>query len=176
MRYRINLLPPREQSAVDKVIYFAFHYLRYILVVTQIVVIGVFFSRFSVDQEVIDLKDDLRQKQEIMSVSQPLLDEVTRLEKKIGNVSRLMKQQDDFNGMMAYFLGLFPEKFTLTNLKIVELSIEFTGTTPSSALVKNFYDRVKKERRFSSVILGNIRKEGISYIFNFTLTGYQAAK
>ena len=43
MKYKINLITKRKEKAVDKVIYFVMNYLRYILVITQIVVIGVFF-------------------------------------------------------------------------------------------------------------------------------------
>ena len=73
MKYQINLLQEKEKDISGKIIYFALHYLRYILVVTQIVVIAVFFYRFKIDQEVIDLRDELKQKQEIVQVSSPLL-------------------------------------------------------------------------------------------------------
>jgi len=75
MKYQINLLPKKEKDFVDRGIYFALHYLRYVLVLTQIVVIAVFFYRFQIDQEIIDLKDELTQKQEIVAVSAPLLSE-----------------------------------------------------------------------------------------------------
>ena len=61
MKYQINLLQEKEKDISGKIIYFALHYLRYILVVTQIVVIAVFFYRFKIDQEVIDLRDELKQ-------------------------------------------------------------------------------------------------------------------
>ncbi|PJB87766.1 hypothetical protein CO083_05355, partial [Candidatus Roizmanbacteria bacterium CG_4_9_14_0_8_um_filter_34_12] len=64
MKYKINLLLPKEKNWLDKVIYFGLNYLRYILVITQTVIIMVFFYRFKIDQEIVDLKDAVKQKQE----------------------------------------------------------------------------------------------------------------
>ena len=68
MKYKINLLLPKEKNWLDKVIYFGLNYLRYILVITQTVIIMVFFYRFKIDQEIVDLKDAVKQKQEIIIV------------------------------------------------------------------------------------------------------------
>ena len=65
MKYKINLITRRKEKVVDKVIYFVMNYLRYILVITQIIVIGVFFYRFKIDQEMVDLQEAVQQKKEI---------------------------------------------------------------------------------------------------------------
>ena len=68
----INLFPVSERTFSEKVLYFSLHYLRYIIVLTQITVIAVFFFRFKVDQEIIDLKEKVTQKQEIFKITKPL--------------------------------------------------------------------------------------------------------
>ncbi len=57
MKYKINLLLKKEEGILDKIYIFLVNYLRYIIVITQFVVIGVFFYRLQVDQRVIDLKE-----------------------------------------------------------------------------------------------------------------------
>ena len=63
MKYKINLLSKRlnKQSFLKKLNYFTYNYLRYILVITQLVVMSVLFFRFSIDQRIIDLKDEIYQ-------------------------------------------------------------------------------------------------------------------
>ncbi|MDO8741626.1 MAG: hypothetical protein Q7J11_00595, partial [Candidatus Roizmanbacteria bacterium] len=61
MKYKINLLEKKETSLLDKLTFFGLNYLRYIIVITQLVVIGVFFYRFQIDQSIIDLKEGVNQ-------------------------------------------------------------------------------------------------------------------
>lgn len=41
--YDINLLPKEKNKLTDKILHFLLYYFRYIIVITQIVVIAVFF-------------------------------------------------------------------------------------------------------------------------------------
>ena len=74
MRYKINLLEKKDIGLLDKLTFFSLNYLRYIIVITQLVVIGVFFYRFQIDQKIIDLKEGVEQKKEIVKIVLPLLD------------------------------------------------------------------------------------------------------
>lgn len=177
MRYKINLFPPREQNIVDKGIYFSFHYLRYILVITQIIVIGVFFYRFKVDQEIVDLKDALNQKQEIISVSQPLIKEVEAVEAKITTANKLITDQKKFSDQFDYFLSIFPEKLNLTKLAVTsDGEFEISGTTNDPASVKLFYERLKKDNKFAVVDVKSLKKDITGYVFIISLQTKKATK
>jgi len=108
MKYKINLLPEKERDFLDKGIYFVVHYLRYVLVITQIVVISVFFYRFKIDQEIIDLKDELQQKQEIVAVSGSLLKEAEIVDLKTKQIREILVNQALFAEPFTYFLDTFP--------------------------------------------------------------------
>lgn len=82
MKYRINLLPQKETPLTEKIVYFALNYLRYIIVITQLVVIAVFFYRFQIDQKIIDLKESVDQKKEILQIVLPLLNQASNIDKK----------------------------------------------------------------------------------------------
>ncbi|MFS8159061.1 MAG: hypothetical protein ACMG6E_02395, partial [Candidatus Roizmanbacteria bacterium] len=84
---QINLIPHKEKKFAEKVVYFLLHYLRYILVITQIVVILVFFLRFKIDQNVIDLEESYNQKQEILKLASPILDEAQAVSLKEKDIS-----------------------------------------------------------------------------------------
>ena len=71
MRYKINLLEKKDIGLLDKLTFFGLNYLRYIIVVTQLIVIGVFFYRFQIDQRIIDLKEAVEQKREIVKIVLP---------------------------------------------------------------------------------------------------------
>jgi Tfp pilus assembly protein PilN len=170
MKYKINLFPPKEQNIVDRAIYFSFHYLRYILVITQIIVIGVFFYRFKIDQEIVDLKDVLAQKQEIVAVSAPLIREVKKVEQKIAEINTIVEDQTEFQRDFAYLLSVFPEKLTLDKLSIYEDGkIEVSGITNDPSIVRAFYERLKKDAHFPSVELQNLKRDKKGFAFFLTL-------
>lgn len=177
MKYIINLFPKKEKGLVEKAMYFVFNYLRYILVITQIIVIAVFFYRFKIDQEIVDLKDVLSQKQEIVEISKPLIEEVSAVEKKTAIVQDIIKRQNRFADAFQYVMSIFPEKLTLDKLTIeVNGDFNFTGTTSNPDVVKQFYNKLKKDKRFASVELKNIKKELLDFSFSMELNKYSVVK
>lgn len=172
MRYKINLFPPKDKGLVDKVIYFAYNYLRYILVLTQLIVIYVFFYRFSVDQKIVDLKDTLNQKQEIVSVVSPLLTEASRVDLRIKNIDTILRQQDNYHQMVEYFLARFPADFSVTKLNITKSAVQFEGFTSDVNTVKLFYNKLKAEGKFKTVQLDNVSRIESGYKFSFRLLNF----
>lgn len=173
MKYQINLLPKKELDFVDKVIYFALHYLRYVLVLTQIVVIFVFFYRFKIDQEIIDLKDELQQKQEIVAVSKPLLDEAKIVDTKTKQIREVLLGQVLFKEAFTYFLNTFPSDLTINRLDIQAGTFKFEASTTSPSIIRTYLERMRKEKRFKTVELNSIQRNGLEFIAPFTFSDFQ---
>lgn len=173
MRYKINLLPEKEKDLLDKSIYFVLHYLRYVLVITQIVVISVFFYRFKIDQEIIDLKDELQQKQEIVAVSEPLLKEAEIVDIKTKQTREILVDQARFAESFTYFLETFPVKLTLKRLDITDGTYKFEATTIDPETIRIYLARLRQEKRFKSIVIGSIRRTGVEFIVPFTLSDFQ---
>lgn len=177
MKYRINLFPQKEKSLLDKIIYFSFNYLRYILVITQIVVIGVFFYRFKVDQEIVDLKDAFSQKQEIMAVSEPLIKEAAAVERKTSFVSTIVSGQQQLKESLVYLFSIFPKKLSLNRLSVSENGdYLLSGTTNDPNAVKLFFKRLNDDKLFTNVLLNHLTKEQFNFSFSFTLKDYKPKK
>lgn len=167
MKYKINLANRKIEQPLDRVIYFALNYLRYILIITQIVVIGVFFYRFKVDQLIVDLEDSIEQKKEIILVSQPLLLQAKNSSFKLASSAAIIADQNISLAATNYILSLFPEKFFLQRLNIVKDTITMTGTTQDMESIQQFLNRMKKEGKFKTVSLTSIEKKEGGLIFSF---------
>lgn len=172
MRYHINLFPPKEQTIVDKIIYFSFHYLRYILVITQLVIIGVFFYRFKIDQEIVDLKDSLKQKEEIITVSAPLIRDVRTIDTRVKTISGLATEQTNMEAMLTYVLSRFPADLSLIKMDVNQKGMKFEGSTLRPTVVQLFYNQLKKDKQFGIVKLDSLRKGDTGFQFSFTLSNY----
>lgn len=168
-KYQINLLQQKKKPEVftDKLIFFALHYLRYIIVMTQIVVIGVFFYRFTIDQQVIDLKESVNQKQEIIRITLPMVNEVKAIESKITVIKKLIAEQKNFSEHFTYITSIIPETIIINNLHISEQDITLEGKTADLNSIRLLYERLKKDQKFKTVSLGKVSKE--EEIFTFSL-------
>lgn len=176
MRYQINLLPPRDNNFTDRIIYFSFHYLRYILVITQLVVIGVFFYRFQIDQQVVDLKDSIKQKSEIITVSNSLLKETKVIDTKMQSISAALANQQSLQQMYSYFLSTFPADLYLSKMEMDSGGITSEGYTQNVNTIKMYYARLTQDKKFLDVKLDSIKKDDSNYIFSFTLKNFNALK
>ncbi len=169
MRYKINLLPPIEQTFLDRIIFFSFNYLRYILVLTMLVVLGVFIYRFTVDQEIVDLKESLRQKQQIVNVSAPLLEQAGGYGDRILGIKVVLADQYQFTQMLTYYLNVFPEKITASKISVKKDEISLSGQSVDLNTVQNFYTRLKMDKKFMIYDLSNLRKVEGGYSFSLIL-------
>lgn len=172
MTYKINLLSKKDVGLIDKTLYFFLNYLRYILVFTQIIVIGVLFFRFRIDQNIIDLKDALSQKKEIVEAVTPLLEEASRVNDQSVAIKKVTVQQDLQLAALNYILSIFPEAIVLTTLNINDTTYTLKGTSSDPRQLQLFYARLQADKRFKLVSLSNIRRVNEGYVFDLVLTTF----
>lgn len=169
MKHTTNLFPQKEQTSLEKITFFALHYLRYILVITQFVTICVFFYRFKVDQEIVNLKDTLSQKKAIVDTTSNLLDLVKVLDVKIKNVNALYKEQDSIKNIYTYFFQKMPSQITIETLTIDQENANLTAVTVDVSSIQALYDSIKADKAFAEVNLGSINKSDDGFSFTLEL-------
>ena len=150
-KYSINLIPKENKSFLDKIMFFLLHYFRYIIVLTQIVVISVFFARFSLDQEIVDLKEKFSDKQAILQVMKPLVQEADAFVKKQDSISKILAKQTDFIQDFDYILSVIPSDITLNTLQRDDTLMYLKGTSKSIVSIKRLFIRLSREKRYKSV-------------------------
>ncbi|MCX7955699.1 MAG: hypothetical protein N2593_01140 [Patescibacteria group bacterium] len=173
MNYKINLLSEKEKNFLEKINYFVLNYLRYILVITQLVIILVFFYRFQIDQEIIDLRDSVSQKKEIINIVLPLINESKRIKIKIDEISNILNQQNKFKSSFDYVLFSFPYSIKLTEIEIDNNNnFKIIGYSKSSKEIDNFLSSLKKDKKFKIIEIKTLKKLEDNYIFLIYLKDY----
>lgn len=156
--YTINLLPKKKKQVADKLLYFVLHYFRYIIVLTQIIVISVFFYRFSQDQKIIDLKESFQQKQQILTITLPLIQEAQAVGANIKNVNRLLNYQDDFFSRFDFALGVVPQDIKLSYFQMDDISLEIRGDAGSINSIRSLNKRLQEKKEFTSSQIRSVDK------------------
>lgn len=174
MKYRINLISKKKDNFFDKTVYFFLNYLRYVFVITQLIIISVFFYRFTADQRIIDLKESIDQKQEIVKVVSPLIIEAKEIDKRVKEIKKVIAKQKETEQRIEYILSIFPEKIYLSNLTTTDKSLILTGVSYDAGQLQAFYYRLKKENKFSLIELQNIKKTENGYSFILYLNNFKS--
>lgn len=153
---RINLLPKKKKRLIDKLLFFGLHYFRYIIVITQIAVISVFFFRFYIDQQIIDYKEAFTQKQQILSITFPLIAEAEELQIKTHSIRELIDSQKEYLEMISYIFTNVPSDMTITSFNWVEDKIQIKGTSITSLAIRAMRERLFQSKRFEAVEVENV--------------------
>lgn len=170
MKYNINLVGKKAPNVIDKIVYFFLNYLRYILVFTQLTVLAVFFFRFTVDENIIDLKDSIAQKKAIVQVVQPLLAEAKKINDQAKESTTIVDDQKETLASLNYILSIFPETVSLSRLTYEDELFRLTGTALDPKQLQYFYNRLKKEQQFALINLSNVRRDENGYAFTMDLS------
>lgn len=154
--YSVNLLPKKKNNIADKLLHFVLYYFRYIIIITQIVVIGVFFFRFREDQKVIDLKQKFRQKQQILAVTLPLVDEAHAIEAKTSYIKDVLDAQDAYLAKYSLLLKIIPSDVTLTTIELADDTVTIEGTSTSVESIRALHRRLIQTEGFETATIGTI--------------------
>ncbi len=173
MKYNINLLKKKQETILDKGIYFALNYLRYILVITQLVVIGVLFFRFHVDHTIIDLKESIDQKQEIIDATKPLIVEAQKIDTRVTGIKNTIKKQKTLSNSLDYTLSIFPDTLYLSSLTIENGTTKLMGIATNPQHLQGFYNRLRKENKFKLVSMNNLQRDESNLKFVLTLSNFE---
>lgn len=173
MRYGINLVGEKKRNLSENVLYFFLNYLRYILVITQLVVIGVLFYRFTIDQSIIDLKDTVQQKKEIVKTVSPLIVEAKRVDSQTIEIKKIVVRQNLQQRLFDYIQSEFPASVNLSQFNLDENKLILIGNSNTPKDIQLFYSKLKKDGRFSVVSLADLRKTDFGYSFTLELDGFK---
>jgi DNA gyrase/topoisomerase IV subunit A len=144
-------------------------------VITQIIIIIVFFYRLQIDQEIADLSETLRQQKEIVAVLQPFIKDVKAKYTRFNRIKKILEDQKFIRGQLDYLISIFPADFTLSRLEINEEGVTMEGKTANYLTIMKFKNRVEKDGYFKKVRLTSIRKQGITFDFVFELSDFKLA-
>lgn len=154
----INLIGEGDFShtPIGRVVTWATTYGRYIMILTEIIVLLAFISRFSLDRKLTDLNEEISQKQAIIEANSDLEQRILVLQQKLTSLSALVVSQkaplDSFESIRT----AIPPDVYLDSLDVSDKSAKtavIAGTTQGiSVLLTN----LKANPHFTDIQVGDI--------------------
>lgn len=168
----INLLPQNafEASTWGRILRWALSTFRYLVIITELVVMGAFLSRFWLDAQNSDLNESIKQKVGIISGYQDVEKEFNLAQKRLKIFSEISKQSPKSEAVKTV-TSLLPPDVSLTSIASDANSSQIKGISGSEQGIAQFIANLEAQKQFGEIELSQLGsdRENQSYIL-FTIT------
>ncbi len=171
----INLLGPEQQehSPFGRFIGWATTYGRYIMVTTEMIVLVAFLSRFSLDRQLTDLKDEIMQKQDIIAANQDLEIQFRQIQDSLNKMKALLARQEIPTNTINTLHLLLPSGTYFQSLSINDNKITSQVVSLTVQSFSQFLINLSSTKQLSNIEIGTVDKQTVAGI-QYTLTAQLA--
>ena len=130
----INLIGQEDLSHTPqgRIVQWAMTYGRYIMILTEVVVLGAFVSRFTLDRKLTDLKEEITQKQAIIEANAELETQIRIAQTRIDQVKKLIDAQAQPKNTLSLVESFLPLDVYLESLDIKQNGLNAKATAKTT--------------------------------------------
>ena len=131
-QFRFNLLIKKEKAVFAEAVSFLNSYAKYVIVLTQIMVLVVFFVKIILDQTVIDLKETIDQKNQIILTAKEMIDNNNVLARKLAEVALILETNDYRYQTLSSILTHVPDSIKVNSIRLQKQEIVLDGESSNA--------------------------------------------
>ena len=145
---------------------------RYLILIVEILVLGVFFSRFILDKQNNDLTEDINYKVEILSNKEYRSDEVKyrNIQKLLSDYRSITQKQLINSEIVASTVSAIPSGLVLQGYVFDTDKVSITVEAIDLGVIKDYEFALKQNPGYSNVILNINRVESGSGLYRANIT------
>lgn len=153
----INLLPQEEfeASTLGRVLRWATGTFRIIVIITEMIVMMAFLSRFWLDAQNADLTDSINIKSAQITTQKDFETQFRQIQTKL-DIYKNISKSNRLSGFLNLVVSKIPSDITLASINLDSTSISLKGTSTSELGIAQFISNLKSETSFKSVALGGV--------------------
>jgi Tfp pilus assembly protein PilN len=157
-KVNINLLIKQEIATdfTGQIFSWALTYGRYVIIITQIVVLSVFFLRFKLDRDYTDLKESVTQKQALIESVSDLESEIRQIQKRLFYIKQVTGNQQGLLQVLTYLSNSIPTDTTFTSLTLSTDRITFSAHVLNLRSFSYLLSQLQQGDKFLDVSLEDI--------------------
>ena len=155
----INLLPQKgfEATTAGRILAWILSTFRIIVIITELLVMVAFLSRFWLDAQNTDLNDQIRQKQAVLTASQDFEIRFKDIQERLKIFSELTsKKADIVNLISTITINLTPDIVT-SEIVVGGEQIVISGVTPNEKSIEQFIVNLEETPNFKDVGIVEIK-------------------
>ena len=157
---KINLLTKEgfDTSFWGQFLQWALSFGRYIIIFTQIIVLSVFFMRFTLDREHIDLKEAIDQKQALISSISDVESEIRRLQDRLKKIRDLTTQQPVPLNIIDLIQNITPVDIYYQDISIGGGRVMMKGNSNNLGSLSSLLYQLKQSNKFVQISLDEVKR------------------
>ena len=168
----INLLPKEEfaESTLGRALTWALSTFRIIVIVTELIVVCAFLSRFWLDAKITDLNDQIKQKSSIISSFSPLEKKFRQVQIKLSVFSTLTSNGQLVSKTIKTVYSYLPPDVFLNSFSYKDRGSNINATTLSEQSISQLIANLDSLGLFSKISLDQVNSQKNKASLNFNLT------
>lgn len=157
-KHKINLLPKEdfENSALGKLLNWALSAGRIIVILTELVVIGAFLSRFWLDRKLTDLLEENTSRKIQVEAFSSFEEEFKTTQNRLTAYKKLDETKKDTVSLLETTSSLLPAEVSLTSISSLENQVTIKGISLSESGIAGFIKALTSNEEFEKVTLNDI--------------------
>ena len=162
----INLAPQEtleESPFWKKFIHWSTNIGRIVIIGTQLIVLGAFFTRFFLDRQIIDLSEEIKTKQTIIQTTSELESKFRTVQDQLTAIETIKGQQKDYAGALETFTQKVPQRVTVQRIDLEDTTLTVEGRSLTGEGFAHFLTMLATSETIELVALesAQVTTEGI---------------
>lgn len=154
-RKQINLLPQEEfaASTIGRVLIWLLSSFRIIVIITELIVMLAFLSRFWFDAKIADLNDTIKQKQAIILAQADFEKQLKNIQKKTKIFLTMTGGVESPSALLKTVSTYLPNDTTVSAYSFTPKTVEINGLSPNELSIQQFLVNLEESGSFGKVSL-----------------------
>jgi len=168
----INLAKDKENSSFDKFIDWTLAIGRLVVIITEVIAVGAFIYRFSLDEKLVNLHSEIKKRQITISSLRNDENKFRNLQDRIALASSFSEKGIKTSQNITNFAKLIPEQVKINNLSLNKDQVNTNADVASVSLLSDFINSLKNSNTIKSISIDNIENNpsvGLSVIVTTAL-------
>lgn len=147
---------PQEEfaaSTAGRILSWLLSTFRIIVILTELVVMGAFLSRFWLDAKSNDLNEIIYQKQAVIAATKDFEEEFRSIQKKLKAFADITVKKTSATNYLEVITSYLPPDITLTSLQLTQESIQLRGISASEVAISQLISNLEENPEFTNILL-----------------------
>ena len=170
---RINLLPQEEfeASLLGRTLKWVLSTFRIIVIITEMIVMIGFLSRFWLDAKNSDLNESIKGKQAVLAASSDFEKDFRKVQKRLAIVSSLYSVTQPSKNL-SVITSYLPSGILISSFAVAGNGVQIKGVSASERDIAQFITNLEASKSFQKVTLSQIessKEGGLSLVFTLKI-------
>lgn len=156
----INLIGQEDLSHTPqgRIVQWAMTYGRYMIILTEVIVLAAFVSRFTLDRKLTDLKEEITQKQAIIEANAELEMQIRTVQAQTDQVKKLIDGQAQPINILTLVESFLPLDVYLESLDIKQSTLNAKATAKTTGGFAQLLANLKSLKQLTNVGIGSVER------------------